>query len=219
MSGFKVLLRLKSEKPKMPWRCFMVEPSEFCRRTLRRFGGNGKSCPTTFPGSMTYHNAEVVIDETFESPGESGRALLKGDYEGDIRWPKYCACGYAFHPEDNWQVNECRLYRGAPAGKLYALREHPPGAIWRATWMEEIQNNPYAAPDGKVWALMMPSGMEWLIYGPEAGGGKWTVTGTLPKITVSPSINQVGVYHGFVKEGIVSEDCEGKKFPKWPSTA
>lgn len=193
----------------------MVEPSEFGRRSLRRYAASGPPCK----GQMSYHNAEVVIDQQFQMPEGPGHGFLKGEYEGDPRWPKICSCGYEFHPEDHWQVNEDRLYKGAPNGTLYRLRELPPGAIWRATWMEDIKDNPYAAPDGKVWALMMPSGTEWLIYGPASGGGKWVIQGDLPKITVSPSIHQIGSFHGFVHNGVITDDCEGKKFLKWPSTA
>jgi hypothetical protein len=198
----------------MPWRCFMTAPSEFGQRSLRRYAASALPCK----GKMSYHDAEAVIDERFPMPEGAEQSLLKGEHGEDPRWPKQCSCGYTFQPEDHWQVNETRLYQGAPGEKLYRLRDLPPGAVWRATWMEDIQNNPYAAPDGKVWALMMPSGMEWLVYGPASGGGKWVVQGELPRITVSPSIHQVGSYHGFVRDGVITDDCEGKKFPQWPST-
>lgn len=195
----------------MPWRCFMVEPSEFGQRSLRRYGPGCK-------GILGYHDAEVIIDQQFPMEGE-GRGLLKGDYDGDPRWPKTCSCGYVFQPTDSWQMNEAKLYRGTADGKLYRLKDLPPGAIWRAPWLEGIKNNAYAAPDGKVWALKMPSGGEWLIYGPSSGGGKWSVQGTLPRITALPSIHEVGSYHGYVRDGVITDDCEGKQFPKWPSTA
>lgn len=192
------------------WKCFLVETSGFCRRSLRRF----KSSTETH-----YHDASVVIDEQIPCPKDYG-GRSKDGYEAHPLWPKACPCGYAFQGSDYWQVNEDRLYHGAPDGKFYPMRELPPGAIWRATWMEDIQPpNPYAAPDGKVWALMLPAGMEWLIYGPATGGGKWDVQGALPEITVSPSISQVGFYHGFVKGGIITPDCEGRSFPKHPFTA
>jgi hypothetical protein len=41
----------------------------------------------------------------------------------------------------------------------------------------------------------------------------WTVTGELPNITVSPSINCHGAYHGWIQNGVISDDCEGRKFP------
>ncbi len=33
----------------------------------------------------------------------------------------------------------------------------------------------------------------------------WTVTGVPPNITVSPSINMVGRYHGFLKNGVIGD--------------
>ena len=41
---------------------------------------------------------------------------------------------------------------------------------------------------------------------------KWTITGTIPNVSATPSINCVGVYHGYVTNGIVTDDCEGRKF-------
>lgn len=42
--------------------------------------------------------------------------------------------------------------------------------------------------------------------------GGWTVTGEAPLITLSPSINMVGSYHGWLQNGILSDDCEGRKY-------
>lgn len=207
------------------WRCFVVERSDFVRRSLRRYGVAGSTCPTTFPGSMTYHNAEVVTDPELPAVIHPpvGRMPDAEEME-DARWPKICACGYAFHPEDHWQVNLDALYGGAPDGNRYRLRDLPPGAIWRADWLEQIHDNPYADPFGRAWALMMPCGIEWMIYGHSSGdagqkGPKWDVRGTVPNITVRPSINLMGRYHGFVENGIVLPDVEGRTYPKFPETA
>lgn len=43
-------------------------------------------------------------------------------------------------------------------------------------------------------------------------GDGWTVTGTAPLITLTPSINLVGSYHGFIQNGVITDDCEGRKF-------
>ncbi|MHB1953562.1 MAG: hypothetical protein ACYCOU_07395 [Sulfobacillus sp.] len=43
--------------------------------------------------------------------------------------------------------------------------------------------------------------------------GGWTVTGDAPLITVAPSINLVGRYHGWLKNGVLSDDVEGRKYP------
>lgn len=40
----------------------------------------------------------------------------------------------------------------------------------------------------------------------------WQVSGEAPNITVSPSINCIGQYHGWLRGGIISDDCEGRRF-------
>ena len=204
----------------MPWKMFMTEPTEFCQRSLRRhFNSNGKP----LPDPKHYHDAEVVIDAQFLAPGgDHGRGTLGEEYRNDPRWPKSCACGYVFTPDDHFQLNESRLWKGAPDGKLHLLRANPPGATWAADWFpEEGPNGNYTGPDGKVWCVMLPGGMEWIIYGYASGSpkSKWHVEGTVPNITVSPSIAQIGVYHGFVSGGVISNDCEGRQYPGVPRTA
>jgi len=195
----------------------MVEPTKFCRRSLRRYWKTG-------PGvhSGHYHDASVVIDAKFESPGVHGRGLLRDGYESNPAWPKNCACGYKFVEEDYWQVNEERLWKGAPERKLYTLRECPPGATWIADWFSDKgPNGQWSGPDGKVWCVMLPGGVEFIVYmySSDKPPRKWDVQGTPPNITVSPSINQEGHYHGFIKAGVISEDCEGRKFPGIARTA
>lgn len=195
------------------WRLFMTTPSGFCQRTLRRFGAGGHgNCPKT-----GYHNAEVVIDPQFLS-SEPERGEMKGEYADDVRWPKQCHCGYNFHPEDNWQVNVERLHAGAPDGKLYRLRELPPGAVWRASWMEDNAKT-YGNARGEVWAVQMPCMIEFIIYAKGEDGRGWDVRGELPGITVSPSIHQIGEYHGYIQDGVISEDCEGRAFRGLARTA
>lgn len=43
-------------------------------------------------------------------------------------------------------------------------------------------------------------------------GHGWTVTGTPPNITVTPSINMVGTYHGWLTNGVLSDDLEGRTY-------
>lgn len=45
-----------------------------------------------------------------------------------------------------------------------------------------------------------------------ANGSGWTVTGEAPNITVSPSINIVGHYHGWIRNGVITDDVEGRRF-------
>lgn len=42
--------------------------------------------------------------------------------------------------------------------------------------------------------------------------GGWTVTGEPQSITVSPSINVGGSYHGFLQNGVLTDDCEGRTY-------
>lgn len=43
-------------------------------------------------------------------------------------------------------------------------------------------------------------------------GDGWNVAGVPPMLTISPSINIVGTYHGFLKDGIILDDVEGRRF-------
>ena len=45
-----------------------------------------------------------------------------------------------------------------------------------------------------------------------AYGDGWAVSGTPPQITLSPSINIVGSYHGWIRDGVITDDCEGRTF-------
>jgi hypothetical protein len=39
----------------------------------------------------------------------------------------------------------------------------------------------------------------------------WTRTGEPPNVTANPSINWVGFYHGWLKNGVLTDDCEARK--------
>lgn len=43
----------------------------------------------------------------------------------------------------------------------------------------------------------------------------WAVTGSIEdgSLVVSPSVNVVGTYHGWINNGGVSDDVEGRRFP------
>lgn len=45
----------------------------------------------------------------------------------------------------------------------------------------------------------------------------WEVTGTPPNVTVHPSINAVGHYHGWLKDGVLSDDVDGRTFEHGPN--
>jgi len=66
--------------------------------------------------------------------------------------------------------------------------------------------------------VVLPNGEEFCVdfaqsqHRGQSGQG-WTVTGTPPAITVSPSINCEGRFHGWLTGGVLSDDCEGRRFP------
>jgi hypothetical protein len=57
-----------------------------------------------------------------------------------------------------------------------------------------------------VW---MPKGYAWCIDSAFSDrnpiGPGWTVTGDAPNITVTPSIHHVGIYHGWLTNGVLSD--------------
>lgn len=60
----------------------------------------------------------------------------------------------------------------------------------------------------KPLVVLLPGGHYFLIDGQGYSEEKgyydcWTVTGTPPKITVVPSINMVGKWHGFLTDGVL----------------
>ncbi len=186
----------------------MIKPSPFCRRSLRRYSDQKCSLQSGI------HDITVVIDAEIEGLEEI--SLIQGEFVGDPRWPQGCRCGYSFQDGDHWQVHADRLYMGAPDGKLYALRDPdlPIGAMWNAEWLKSMG----AGPDGLSLVLKLPSGAEWPMD-VENAGHTWSRIGTPPIISVTPSINHVGFYHGYLKNGVITEDAEGRTFPDIPRTA
>lgn len=60
--------------------------------------------------------------------------------------------------------------------------------------------------------VVLPSG-DWFCPDQKTSSGSdWTVTGEPPQITVSPSINAIGSFHGWLRDGVLSDDVEGRTF-------
>ena len=98
------------------------------------------------------------------------------------------------------------------------------GAMWYAPEMLEAEfylgyslSNEYKRDwmDKRppIW-VVLPSGTWFCVDSQitDGDGSGWVVTGEAPNITVSPSINCVGIYHGFLQNGVLSDDCEGRIF-------
>lgn len=58
------------------------------------------------------------------------------------------------------------------------------------------------------WAFKLPGGAVWTPIQPPG----WTIEGEMPNVTVRPSINQEGVYHGWITNGVLSDDIEGRTY-------
>lgn len=177
-------------------------------RMLRRFtfGSGGGTCES---GS---HGAHVIIGRV----GEDERAEAHGDRwpHDDVRWPKACAgCGREFEDGDQWQLNDNRVCR-LPDGTEFVFwgsfgRSAPPGTMLRAEWYDEFSDH----PDGiESWIISLPDGGEWITSQRASGGGYWTVTGTPPLITASPSVwhNSPKGWHGWVRNGELVDALWGR---------
>lgn len=188
-------------------RTFWLTESPLVERSLRRYvsGATGNTCP----GVYGYHNAYVVIARVEKAPGPNRYETVAphpAEYVNDARWPTKCAgCGYVFHRDDEWQVNDDRLYAGWPNGELYTLRNAPPGAMWDAWWLKQF----WAADDGICLVVICPDGKEWQVDGPSKqhpNTKAWSRTGDprLAQVTALPSID-TGTYHGYLRNGEFSE--------------
>lgn len=193
--------------------CTLLERTDLARRSLRRFVYSSKGeCPA---GGC--HHASVVIDAAvlFESEWNG-----KGDDSwphDDARWPVVCeACGYTFHPDDQWQHNLDRLWR-APDGTLYTHHEAPVGSMCFGcstgpSSAEAIARGLAPNSDGissEHLSVKLPDGVWWDIDAPssrnyQVGGSGWTREGDAPRVTAHPSI-QTGAYHGWLTNGVLSE--------------
>ncbi len=196
--------------------CFWMTPTDRALVDLRRYERVDYSLPReqreTCPANpMRVHDGTVVIGEIPWDPVKGrcehgdllGYCRDEGVPHDDPRWPSMCpTCGYAFKPEDHWQVNVHRLFSGAPDGKLYHSRNMPPGAMYDATWWGE------KGPDGICLAVVLPPRGGDSVWHPDSPSGNskqpWTRTGTLPKVTCRPSI-LTSDYHGFLTDGVLVE--------------
>lgn len=68
-----------------------------------------------------------------------------------------------------------------------------PGAIW---WGHEGSQ--------RIWVVMLPCGYEFRQDQKTSDGGRrWTCTGELPNVTVTPSINYIDLWNGTLTNGVL----------------
>lgn len=120
-----------------------------------------------------------------------------------------------------WRVNDdgsgrSRWFR-APDGTEHTFKTLPIGAMF---YDDECQRQDCKKPDGRCLVVKLPGliggvmrGILWHIDHPTSDDGPgWTRTGTPPNVTATPSINFVGYYHGWLTNGVLSDDVEGRTF-------
>ncbi len=183
--------------------CFVLMPTDKARTALRRYCSDS-SCT----GRHGYHNASIEIGTrpvVWENNGDgrSYSVVEQKPARDDARWPSCCSCGYVFKDDDVWQLFSELIYC-RDNGEEYTLRDAPLGAMWNADWYPDA----WRGPDGISLVVKTPGG-DWVVDGPSSDHGKegprWTRTGTLPHVTVRPSI-LIGGYHGFLTNGVL-EAC------------
>lgn len=116
-----------------------------------------------------------------------------------------------------WQ---CRLIEYTPTkpleiGDSFFVNEH----LENAQALKHLSPNYLRDWQNKrrpLW-VMTPGGC-WCVDEKPFVSGKyqesgWTVTGEAPNITCSPSINFPGRYHGYLINGVLSDDLEGRRYP------
>ncbi len=109
----------------------------------------------------------------------------------------------------------CRLIAAPGSAREWlAVR---PGDMWFVDDLDEpYMRAAHLAPehDGKrALVVRLPGPVSFPIYrAPSGGGDAWTVTGTPPAVTLRPSINCHGVYHGYITDGIITDDIEGRRY-------
>lgn len=197
------------------WTCVLLEATDQASLSLRRYAGT-KPCEQS---GMGIHDASALIGTAAITVSERDTWDVEGVQQpppADPRWPTHCICGYQFEDGDAWQLFKSRMYARQDTGALLTLHEAEPGMMWDAPWFVDF-NPPWAGPDGRCLIMRLPGNGEWTIDGPSRNGGGWTRTGDPPKITARPSIlshpsGNVKGYHGFLTDGVLSDDIEGRQY-------
>jgi hypothetical protein len=159
----------------MPHRVFWLEPTELVQVRLRVYRYEKDVSCIAATHAEQCCDADVVIYpqaahsawiEDLEGGTHRTRTELVG--EDDPRWPSHCdACGVAFSSSSapsTPQVWAETLYRGAPDGQLYTLRNAPIGAMWHADWLADHAGGAWTGPDGLSITVRTPGG-DWCIDG------------------------------------------------------
>jgi hypothetical protein len=107
-------------------------------------------------------------------------------------------------PGDCWRVPLTYAYRN--------------GQTFEDIWGGKLSARFRQSGRDHVIFVRLPGGFDWspdLTESSDLQPGRpmgWAVVGDLPGITVHPSVNAVGFYHGFIADGVVGDDLEGRTY-------
>lgn len=67
--------------------------------------------------------------------------------------------------------------------------------------------------------VCFPDGNQFCVDAGFRDGSGWDVRGDVSNLTVTPSIRHFDApgrpgYHGYITNGVITDDCEGKRFPQ-----
>lgn len=126
------------------------------------------------------------------------------------------------------------LYESREAARIAGNGKVQTGAMWPAEIDEGVTVDQWCEWYGSLVArryvrenkanrppmfVKLPDGTDFCIdfcSSPEAanGGGEgWGCAGAPPNVTLSPSVHIIGRYHGWIQNGVITDDCEGRRFP------
>lgn len=107
--------------------------------------------------------------------------------------------------------------RPSSAGQLAALEV---GDAWYEDPISPTHRLFLLAPEHsnrRPLTVRLPGPVHFPVFGPETKDGLlqpngWKVEGEPPALTVTPSIHCAGVYHGYITDGVIADDIEGRTY-------
>ena len=115
------------------------------------------------------------------------------------------------------------------AWRCFMAKTTEDSRIVGAVWEQDPKDFPLRPIDstldnGNILLVSIPSlspyPIRWSPHFTVGFGGQWQIiSGEPPNITVMPSIGYPGVYHGWLRDGILTDDLDGREYPLWAATA
>lgn len=201
----------------------MLEPTEKVSVSLRRYSESYSVAENICPVNGSYHTAKAFVEEEpaeRDARGYINNGTRPAPDHDDQRWPRQCACGYAFLENDEWQRFVEELYRRTDTNEETTLASAGPGAMWHAWWFDDT-----FVPQGKHNLVVRTPGGEWCIDSQASNCTMpddrkqerhhcWIRHGEPPLITVDKNGTTCGAgagsiqcnsYHGFLRNGYLED--------------